>query len=83
MQNLDVVGQIYEAFARGDVPAILEHLAEDVEWEYGVNFTDVPWLQPRCGRQEVPTLFEVLGSALEFHRFVPKCSSSGTMLWWF
>ena len=72
MRNLDAVGQIYEAFGRGDVPAILEHLAEDVEWEYGVNSTDVPWLQPRRGRQEVPKFFEALGSALEFHRFVPK-----------
>jgi ketosteroid isomerase-like protein len=72
MQNLNVVGQIYEAFGRGDIPAILEHLAEDVEWEYGVNSTDVPWLQPRRGRQEVPKFFEALGTSLEFHRFVPK-----------
>ncbi|HET7480595.1 MAG TPA: nuclear transport factor 2 family protein [Rubrobacteraceae bacterium] len=71
MQNVAVVGQIYEAFGRGDVPAILDHLAEDVEWEYGVDSTDVPWLQPRRGRQEVPGFFEALG-ALEIHSFAPK-----------
>lgn len=71
MRNADVVGRIYEAFGRGDVPAILDHLAEDVEWEYGVNSTSVPWLQPRRGRQEVPGFFEALG-ALEFHTFAPK-----------
>lgn len=71
MANVDVVGRIYEAFGRGDVPAILEHLAEDVEWEYGVNSTDVPWLQPLRGREEVPRFFEAL-SGMEFHRFEPK-----------
>ena len=25
---------IYEAFGRGDVPSILDCLAEDVQWEY-------------------------------------------------
>lgn len=71
MQNVDVVGQIYEAFGRGDIPAILDHLAEDVEWEYGVSSTSVPWLQSRRGRQEVSRFFEALG-ALEIHNFVPK-----------
>ena len=71
MSNSEVVGRIYEAFARGDVPAILEHLAEDVEWEYGVNSTSVPWLQPRRGRREVPGFFEAL-AGVELHRFVPK-----------
>lgn len=71
MENVAVVQQIYEAFGRGDVPAILDHLAEDVEWEYGVNSTDVPWLQPRRGRQEVRGFFEALG-ALEIQNFTPK-----------
>lgn len=71
MQNLEVVRQIYEAFGQGDIPTILDHLAEDVEWEYGVSSTNVPWLQPRRGRQEVSGFFEALG-ALEFHNFVPK-----------
>jgi ketosteroid isomerase-like protein len=61
---------MYEAFGRGDVPAILAHVAEDVEWEYGGGTTDVPWLQPRNGRASVVGFFESL-SAIEFHRFVP------------
>ena len=71
MQPVAVVGQMYEAFGRGDVPAILAHLADDIEWEYGVNSTNVPWPQPRRGRQEVPKFFEAL-AALEFHHFIPK-----------
>src|SRR5262245_21721900 len=62
---------MYEAFGRGDVPAILACLADDVEWEYGANSTDVPWLQPRRGRAAVGGFFESL-AAIEIHKFVPK-----------
>jgi len=31
--TVETVQRIYEAFGAGDVPAILELLADDVEWE--------------------------------------------------
>jgi ketosteroid isomerase-like protein len=49
----------------------LEQLADDVEWEYGVNSTDVPWLQPRRGRADVGKFFESL-AAMEISKFVPN-----------
>lgn len=55
----------------GDVPAILGTLAEGVEWEYGVNSTEVPWLQPRRGRAEVAKFFEEL-AAVGISKFQPK-----------
>jgi len=72
MPHADVVRRIYDAFGRGDVAGILGHLDDDVEWEYGVNSTSVPWLQPRRGRDTVPGFFEALGSAVDFQRFEPK-----------
>ena len=72
MTNADVVRGIYDAFGRGDVAAILATLADDVEWEYGVNSTTVPWLQPLRGRDAVPAFFETLLPAIEIHRFEPK-----------
>jgi len=72
MSPLQTVQHIYAAFGRGDVPAILACLAEDVEWEYGQPPNPVPWLQPRRGRTEVPGFFDVLLSNVEFHRFEPK-----------
>jgi ketosteroid isomerase-like protein len=69
--NVDIVHGIYEAFGRGDIPAIINCLSADVEWEYGHVSTDVPWLQPLRGASQVPRFFESLG-ALEFHRFQPK-----------
>lgn len=71
MNNVERVQAIYAAFGRGDIPAILEQLTDDVEWEYGVNSTDVPWLQPRRGRTDVGKFFESL-AALEITKFVPK-----------
>jgi uncharacterized protein len=67
VSHIPIVQEIYAAFARGDVPAILERLAEDVVWEYGINSTDVPWLQPRRGRSEAAGFFQSLG-AVDFHR---------------
>jgi ketosteroid isomerase-like protein len=68
--HADTVRAIYQAFGRGDVNAILNYLADDIEWEYGPNSTDVPWLQPLRGRAQIPSFFESL-RAIEFHRFEP------------
>jgi ketosteroid isomerase-like protein len=74
--NSNVVREIYEAFSRGDVPAILAKLDEGVEWEYGIAPNEVPWLQPRRGRNQAGKFFESL-SALEIHDFVPKVILEG------
>ena len=71
MSHLKTVQSIYEAFARGDVPTILGHLAENVEWEYGIVSTNVPWLQPRQGRAEVTKFFQSLAD-FEIQKFEPK-----------
>ena len=31
--NTEIVKEMYAAFGRGDVPAVLSHVAEDVSWE--------------------------------------------------
>jgi uncharacterized protein len=71
VSNVATVQGMCEAFGRGDIPAILSHLAETIEWEYGMSNAGVPWLQPRSGRAEVPGFFESLG-AFELQKFQPK-----------
>ena len=60
------VGTIYEAFGRGDVPGVLEHLADDVAWdEWPDNFAQragAPHLLPRHGRDDVAGFFGVIGA---------------------
>jgi uncharacterized protein len=71
MGNKEKIQQIYMAFEQGHLPAILEQLAESVEWEYGLISTDVPWLQARRGRTNVPGFFESMNE-FELHKFEPK-----------
>ena len=71
MTRKETVQEMYAAFGRGDVPAILERLSPDVEWEYDASPTEVPWLQPRQGRSGAAGFFASLEN-LEFHRFEPR-----------
>jgi ketosteroid isomerase-like protein len=68
--NVATVGAIYEAFGRGDIPAILDRLADDVDWETGREDHGVPWLRPGTGKAHVASFFETL-QPLEFKRFEP------------
>lgn len=65
MSNLATVQGIYEAFGKGDIPAILDVMAEDVEWESWENnsavIAGVPTMIPRRGKAEVVHFFEVAG----------------------
>jgi uncharacterized protein len=75
MSNQETVQQIYAAFGRGDVPAILERLAPDVRWDHwpdgsGGQRHGVPWLEERTGPEEVAEFFAAL-AALDIHRFEP------------
>src|SRR3954454_12008790 len=66
VDNATTVSAIYDAFARGDVPAILDRLADDVAWEqWADNFAQrasVPDLAPRRGRDDVAGFFGLIGA---------------------
>ena len=74
MSNVDTVHAVYEAFGRGDVPAILERLADDVVWDVwdspSAAQQAVPYLAPRRGKDGVAEFFASL-AALEFDEFAP------------
>jgi ketosteroid isomerase-like protein len=70
MSNLDTVKAIYEAFGRGDVPAILDKLDENVEWDTDYTDPAAPWLTPRRGRGNIAGFFESL-APLQFKKFDP------------
>jgi uncharacterized protein len=73
MGNLATVQAIYEAFGSGDVAAILDQMAEDVEWErwednHGQK-AGVPSLQARNGKAGVSEFFAVAATMgiTDFH----------------
>jgi ketosteroid isomerase-like protein len=81
MSNIATVQEIYAAFGRGDVPAILDRVADDVRWEHwpdasGAQRHGVPWLLERTGPGEVAEFFASL-AALDFHAFAPTAMLEG------
>ncbi len=70
MSNVDTVKQMYEAFGRGDIPAILEKLDDNVEWDTEIPSQGVPWLEPRKGKANIAGFFEAL-APLSFATFDP------------
>src|SRR3954449_1466710 len=65
-QQLATVQGVYEAFGRGDVPAILDALAEDVAWEQWADnhaqAAGVPWFAERHGHEGALEFFGLVGT---------------------
>jgi uncharacterized protein len=65
MTPLETVQSIYAAFGRGDVPAIIALMADDVEWESwsdnSAQRAGVPWLAPGRGKAGVAAFFQLVG----------------------
>jgi uncharacterized protein len=76
MNHVMTVQQIYEAFGRGDVPAILGHLADDVSWDQDAPRYGVPLYEPGVGKAHVERFFSTLQD-IEFLRFEPSNFLSG------
>lgn len=78
--NLTTVTDLYAAFGRGDVPAILDALSEDVRWEQWDDNTaqraGVPHLQPRSGRDGVAEFFAQIAE-IDFHAFEIRGLATG------
>lgn len=72
-KNIALIQSVYAAFGRGDVPAILENLAEDVDWGVeAVASTEVPWHGTGKGKKFALGFFEALGKSAVFTRFEPS-----------
>jgi len=69
--NAEVVQETYEAVGRGDVPALLDLLTDDVEWTFQ-GPSAIPFAGTRRGREGVAEFFSLVGGNLEFERFEPR-----------
>lgn len=75
--NIEVVKEIYAAVGRGDVDAILERVADDVDWAADAAGTAAPWYGPRSGREGVASFFRDLGASIEISEFTPHSYAAG------
>ncbi|MET0542809.1 MAG: nuclear transport factor 2 family protein [Variovorax sp.] len=71
--TLETVQGLYQAFGRGDVPAILAQLSPDVRWEswaaHSAQQAGHPLYAARVGPQQASEFFAVLGQNMEIHEF--------------
>ena len=71
--HLATVQAIYEAFGRGDIPGLVQHLADDVQWEAWADNSaqkaGVPWMLPRSGKEGAVEFFRVIGELLRITDF--------------
>ena len=70
-ENVQAVQDIYAAFGRGDMPAVLEAMADDIEWVIQ-GPSDMPTAGTQRGKQAVLAWFGVLAENLEFQVFEPR-----------
>src|SRR4051794_15726537 len=67
-ENERVVQEMFAALGRGDLPAVLDKLADDIEWRIA-GPSELPSAGLHRGRDEVAKFFATLGQASEFEVF--------------
>ena len=69
-ENAQLIQELYAAFGRGNVPAILDLLTDDVVW-YDPGPPDVPHAGSYSGRAGVGRFIASVGDTLEIDEFEP------------
>ena len=70
-EHIRTISELYQAFGRGDVGAILAALTDDVVWATDTSSAAAPWYGERNGKDGVASFFEAFGSAMEVEEFTP------------
>jgi ketosteroid isomerase-like protein len=88
-QNVELVRQAYEAFARADIPGVLATLSQDVDWLIHGPERIIPFVGRRRGPGQVADFFRKLADSqiaelfqpLEFIDGQDKVIVLGTQRW--
>lgn len=72
-QNTRVVQEAYAAFGRGDIPALLGYMTDDIQWQPVIGTgTHVPFSGARTGKAGVAEFFKIVGETEDFQQFEPR-----------
>ncbi len=71
-ENTKLIQGIYAAFGRGDVPTILNALADHFEWHHHGPPDILPWARSRSTRREAEEFFKVFNETLDVLAFEPR-----------
>jgi ketosteroid isomerase-like protein len=70
-ENVQVVSEAYAAFVRGDIPAILNMLAPEIDWHVP-GPAEAPYAGRRRTRHDVGRFFSEVARTVEFSAFEPQ-----------
>ena len=72
-QNTKVVQDAYAAFGRGDIPALLGYMTDDVSGSRVIGTSaQVPFSGRRQGKAAVAEFFKIVSESEDFHQFEPR-----------
>ena len=72
-ENTKVVQAAYAAFGRGDIPALLGYLTDDIHWRPVIGTAGhVPFSGERTGKPAVAEFFARVAESEEFQQFEPR-----------
>lgn len=71
-ENVQVVQDLYAAFGRGDIPGVLDLLAEDVDWHFNGRSEDIPFAGRWQDRAAMMDFFQIVGETCEVLAFGPN-----------
>jgi ketosteroid isomerase-like protein len=75
-QNIETIKEMYDAFGRGDVDAILDLVTDDVDWATDAARVSAPWYGPKRGEAGVRSFFEGIGQTGPVTEFTPLSVTS-------
>ena len=72
-QNTKVVQDAYAAFGRGDIPALLGYMTDDIHWQPVIGTAKhVPFSGERKGKASVAEFFKRVAESEDFQQFEPR-----------
>jgi ketosteroid isomerase-like protein len=72
-QNTKVVQDAYAAFGRGDIPALLGYMTDDIQWQPVIGTArHVPFSGTRQGKAGVAEFFKQVSETEDFEQFEPR-----------
>ena len=72
-QNTTVVQSAYAAFGRGDIPALLGYMADDIHWRPVIGTAKhVPFSGERHNKASVAEFFKQVAESEDFQQFEPR-----------
>ncbi|MBS1492509.1 MAG: nuclear transport factor 2 family protein [Bacteroidetes bacterium] len=75
-KNIQLIKEAYSNFQKGNIPALLESLHDDINW-IDPGYPDIPHNGKRKGKKEVMEFFTGMGNALTFDIFEPQLFIEG------